>query len=89
MKHPENRRVLLVDDMATIHEDFRKILTPMETEQQETLLFSASSTSKAQGFHFSKAVGVARAAELLRQACVTLNRHDQSSDEHHCRHGDS
>jgi diguanylate cyclase (GGDEF)-like protein/PAS domain S-box-containing protein len=53
----------------------------VETEQQETLLFSASSTSKAQGFHFSKAVGVARAGELLRQGCVTLNRHDQSSDK--------
>lgn len=29
MNAPQNRRILLVDDMPTIHEDFRKILTPL------------------------------------------------------------
>src|SRR5271156_3587233 len=30
MSNSENRRVLLVDDLASIHEDFRKILCPPE-----------------------------------------------------------
>lgn len=39
-----NRRILLIDDMPTIHEDFRKILAPAkaqntELDEMEGLLF--------------------------------------------------
>ncbi len=35
MKAPQNRRILLVDDMPAIHEDFRKILVPQAPEHEE------------------------------------------------------
>lgn len=35
MKTAQNRRILLVDDMPAIHEDFRKILMPQELERGE------------------------------------------------------
>ncbi|MGS5085776.1 ATP-binding protein [Hydrogenophaga sp. A37] len=35
MKTPQNRRILLVDDMPSIHEDFRKILMPQAPEHEE------------------------------------------------------
>lgn len=38
----------------------------VETEEQRVLLSATDSAAQAQGFHFSKAVGVAEAAELLR-----------------------
>ncbi len=42
----------------------------VETEQQRALLAATDSTARAQGFHFSKAVGAARAGEFLRQGHV-------------------
>jgi diguanylate cyclase (GGDEF)-like protein/PAS domain S-box-containing protein len=42
----------------------------VETEQQRTLLAETGSTTQAQGFHFSKAVGSVRAGELLRQGAI-------------------
>ena len=46
MKILENRRILLVDDMPAIHEDFRKILVPSASgsnlDDDEALLFGAS-----------------------------------------------
>ncbi|KQV61045.1 ATPase [Pelomonas sp. Root1217] len=35
MKTPQNRRILLVDDMPAIHEDFRKILMPPASEHAQ------------------------------------------------------
>lgn len=35
MKTAQNRRILLVDDMPAIHEDFRKILMPQAPEHEE------------------------------------------------------
>lgn len=35
MKTPQNRRILLVDDMPAIHEDFRKILMPQAPEHAQ------------------------------------------------------
>ena len=37
MKTPQNRRILLVDDMPAIHEDFRKILMPQVPAGREEL----------------------------------------------------
>jgi diguanylate cyclase (GGDEF)-like protein/PAS domain S-box-containing protein len=45
----------------------------VETEQQSDLLSSTDPTTQAQGFHFSKAVGAERAAELLRQGRIATN----------------
>jgi EAL domain-containing protein (putative c-di-GMP-specific phosphodiesterase class I) len=45
----------------------------VETEQQRALLAASDSTAQAQGFRFSKAVGAARAGELLRLGHVALN----------------
>ncbi|MBX3743680.1 MAG: response regulator [Verrucomicrobiae bacterium] len=48
MPSPVNRRILIVDDNAAIHDDFRKILTPRVSELQgsmaamEAVLFSES-----------------------------------------------
>jgi diguanylate cyclase (GGDEF)-like protein/PAS domain S-box-containing protein len=42
----------------------------VETEQQRDLLTSTDVMTQAQGFHFSKAVGVVRAGELLRQGHI-------------------
>jgi diguanylate cyclase (GGDEF)-like protein/PAS domain S-box-containing protein len=53
----------------------------VETEQQRALLSSASATSQAQGFHFSKAVAATRAGELLRQGRIALNKQSLDSDK--------
>jgi diguanylate cyclase (GGDEF)-like protein/PAS domain S-box-containing protein len=44
----------------------------VETEQQCAMLTAADATTRAQGFHFSKAVPAADAAELLRSGCGRL-----------------
>jgi EAL domain-containing protein (putative c-di-GMP-specific phosphodiesterase class I) len=44
----------------------------VETEEQRALLSSTDSTAGAQGFHFSKAVGAAEAAELLRRGRIEI-----------------
>jgi diguanylate cyclase (GGDEF)-like protein/PAS domain S-box-containing protein len=50
----------------------------VETEQQRDLLTSTDTTTQAQGFHFSKAVGADRAGDLLRQG--RLASVNESSD---------
>jgi EAL domain-containing protein (putative c-di-GMP-specific phosphodiesterase class I) len=42
----------------------------VETDQQRDILTSTDDTTQAQGFHFSKAVGVDRAGELLRKGYI-------------------
>lgn len=41
MGSPTNRRILLIDDMPTIHQDFRKILTPATPERAALRAFEA------------------------------------------------
>ena len=48
----------------------------VETEEQRMLLASTDSTAQAQGFHFSRAVGAAEAAELLRGGRIETKNHD-------------
>jgi len=48
----------------------------VETEEQRALLAATAFATRAQGFHFSEAVGAARAGELLRQGCVVPKSHD-------------
>jgi len=45
----------------------------VETDEQRVLLSEADSGAQAQGFHFSRAVGVAEAAELLRRGRIPNN----------------
>lgn len=46
------------------------IAQSVETEDQRVLLSVADAGAQAQGFHFSRAVGAAEAAELLRRGRV-------------------
>jgi diguanylate cyclase (GGDEF)-like protein/PAS domain S-box-containing protein len=46
----------------------------VETDQQRDMLSSTDTTTQAQGLHFSKAVGVDRAGELLRQGYIASAR---------------
>ena len=52
----------------------------VETEQQRALLASTDSTTQAQGFHFSEAVGAVRAGELLRQGRVPLRPQTEAAE---------
>jgi hypothetical protein len=52
MNQPPNRRILLIDDTPSIHEDFRKILKPpMEQNQaldeMEAALFGTAKNPRA------------------------------------------
>ena len=55
----------------------------VETEQQRDLLSSTDTMAQAQGFHFSRAVGVDRAGELLRQGRIATD--SEASTEEHSR----
>jgi diguanylate cyclase (GGDEF)-like protein/PAS domain S-box-containing protein len=50
----------------------------VETEEQRLLLCSADSTARAQGFHFSRAVGPAEAGELLRNGRIIVAETESS-----------
>src|SRR5438046_713390 len=72
----ENRRVLLVDDMPTIHADFRKILVPelgaaSALEAAKAALFGDEITAAAQPFELDSAYqgqeGLARVVDALAQ----------------------
>jgi two-component system, NtrC family, sensor kinase len=58
MSSEHNRRILLVDDMPAIHEDFRKILlasAPSDLDDVEDALFGASERSAAPRFTLDSA----------------------------------
>jgi len=59
MKSSENRRVLFVDDMPNIHEDFRKILCPPvvsnDLDADEALLFGGQNSAAALRFEMDSA----------------------------------
>lgn len=73
MNSQHNRRILLIDDMPSIHDDFRKILAVQAAQQQldqlETRLFGTTPRAQAYGFELDCAPqgeqGVAMAAAAL------------------------
>ena len=70
MNTSENRRVLFVDDMPSIHEDFRKILCPaaaaVDLDAEEALLFGAEKTAAALSFEMDSAYQGAEALEKVQ-----------------------
>ncbi|MGC6368931.1 ATP-binding protein [Pseudomonas sp. K2I15] len=73
MNQPPNRRILLIDDTPSIHQDFRKILTPsvdanLELDEMETALFGDSVKPQAQAFELDSAYGGQEGLQLLCQA---------------------
>lgn len=68
-----NRRILLIDDMPTIHEDFRKILVPAkaqntELDEMEGLLFGEQIKNDRPVFELDSAYGGEEGLGLLKRA---------------------
>ncbi|MCU0118650.1 ATP-binding protein [Pseudomonas sp. B2M1-30] len=62
MSEPSNRRVLVIDDMPSIHDDFRKILAPaqaqsVELDAMEAALFGETAKPVQQKFEMESAYG--------------------------------
>jgi len=75
MKTLSNRRILLIDDTPSIHDDFRKILTPpieqsADLELMETVLFGgeAKPATTLPKFELDSAYGGQEGLDTLRQA---------------------
>ncbi|WP_406991420.1 hypothetical protein [Pseudomonas sp. S191] len=73
MNRPPNRRILLIDDTPSIHDDFRKILMPpMEQNQalddMEAALFGASEPQHGPVFELDSAYGGQEGLKLLEVA---------------------
>jgi signal transduction histidine kinase len=70
---PANRRILLVDDLANIHEDFRKILCPpaaaTDLDVDEAVLFGAPTNSSSIRFEMDSAF---QGAEALEKVSASL-----------------
>src|SRR6266571_3774016 len=70
----ENRRILLVDDMPTIHEDFRKILAyataGSELDEDEALLFGAPTRTSSARFELDSAYQGAEAVDKVRASLL-------------------
>jgi CheY-like chemotaxis protein len=67
----QNRRVLLVDDMPAIHEDYRKSLCGAATsglDEDEALLFGAATQASTIRFETDSALQGAEAVEKVRVA---------------------
>jgi two-component system, NtrC family, sensor kinase len=77
MTTPANRRVLLVDDLASIHEDFRKILCPpaaaADLEADEALLFGEPTNRAFVRFEMDSAFQGAEALEKVRASLLADN----------------
>ncbi|MBC7858023.1 MAG: response regulator, partial [Burkholderiaceae bacterium] len=70
--NPQNRRILLIDDMAAIHQDFRKILvgateTP-DLDQVEAALFGDPRPKVRIGFEIDSAYQGQEGLQMLRAA---------------------
>ena len=67
-----NRRVLLVDDMPSIHEDFRKILQPVpapaDLDEDEAALFDEAVASSGQSFETDSVYQGRDAVAMVRAA---------------------
>ena len=72
MSTPRNLRILLVDDMPSIHEDFRKILAPprvaTDLDASEALLFGKSPDAAAVCFEMDSAYQGVEALAKVRTA---------------------
>jgi CheY-like chemotaxis protein len=70
----ENRRVLLVDDMPAIHDDYRKILvgdaTAADLNEDEMALFGASARTAAVDFELESAYQGVEAADKVRASLL-------------------
>jgi len=68
----KNQRILLVDDMPSIHEDFRKVLLPdtssSELDAAEAMLFGTTASSSAPSFVLDSAYQGQEALALLTRA---------------------
>lgn len=70
MNQPPNRRILLIDDTPSIHEDFRKILMPpMEQnaalDEMESALFGEAAKPQPPPFELDSAYGGQEGLQLL------------------------
>ncbi|MDR9873560.1 ATP-binding protein [Pseudomonas allii] len=70
MNQPPNRRILLIDDTPSIHDDFRKILMPAVESNQalddmESALFGDTAKAHAQVFELHSAYGGEEGLQLL------------------------
>jgi diguanylate cyclase (GGDEF)-like protein/PAS domain S-box-containing protein len=74
MSVPPNLRVLLVDDMPSIHADFRKILAPAvvttDLDADEALLFGKPYAAVSVGFEMDSAYQGVEALEKVRAALL-------------------
>jgi two-component system, NtrC family, sensor kinase len=72
-----NRRILLVDDLPSIHEDFRKILCPPADESDlgadEALLFGEPSSAASVRFEMDSAFQGIEALEKVRTSLLAAN----------------
>ncbi|WP_112193717.1 ATP-binding protein [Pseudomonas sp. LG1E9] len=73
MNQPPNRRILLIDDTPSIHDDFRKILMPTGESNQalddmESALFGDTSKPTVQPFELHSAYGGEEGLQLLATA---------------------
>jgi two-component system NtrC family sensor kinase len=73
MSELSNRRILLIDDMPSIHEDFRKILAPpaaqsVELDEMEAALFGAQTRPQRPLFELDSAYGGEEGLGKLMQA---------------------
>jgi two-component system, NtrC family, sensor kinase len=71
---PANRRILLVDDLASIHEDFRKILCPpnatTDLDADEAVLFGEPTRTASVRFEMDSAFQGAEALEKVRASLL-------------------
>src|SRR5438309_10119383 len=74
---PHNRRILIIDDNPSIHEDFRKILGPADAKLAEELDATEASlfgdkagASRAQNFRIDSAFQGQEGLEKVRAACA-------------------
>ena len=70
MNQPPNRRILLIDDTPSIHDDFRKILMPAvesneALDEMESALFGDTSKPTVQTFELHSAYGGEEGLQLL------------------------
>jgi two-component system sensor histidine kinase/response regulator len=75
MNAQPNRRILLIDDMPSIHEDFRKILAPVrhELEQAEAALFGGTAPTARDAYELDSAYQ-GREGLALVEAAVQAGR---------------
>src|SRR6185503_2483327 len=80
----KNRRILVIDDNPTIHEDFRKILAFSSGEEGDyddlraEVLGQSASSPKAAGFEIDSAFQGKEGLELVQQAVAGGTPYDMA-----------